>query len=189
MRLASHEAHELNELLLSCTNTIQSMALFLNQAQDPELKDMLTRHYPAHIQDYNMKVEFAKMTMGSQDQLQVAALNMSAYVPAAQPQYPAFQPQVKLSQLDDRAIAASYLLTLKRAGREYAWAAFECTTPQLRAFLEDAFRMCSHQSYEVWGYMARKGWYPVAWAQPGVMQAIGQIYQEVPYQQPQTMYQ
>ncbi|KIL40859.1 spore coat protein [Gordoniibacillus kamchatkensis] len=189
MQLAAHEAHELNELLLSCTNSIQSMALFLNQATDPELRDMIARHYPAHIQDYNMKVEFAKQTMGSRDQLNVPELQMAAGMPPAQQQYPAFQPQVKLSQLDDRSIATSYLLTLKRSGRDYAWGAFECSTPQLRAFLEDAFRMCSHQAYEVWAYMARKGWYPVAMAQPGVMQTLGQIYQEVPYQQPMNVYQ
>lgn len=45
MRLASHEAAELNELLMSCTNSIQSMALFINQAQDPELRSMIQRHY------------------------------------------------------------------------------------------------------------------------------------------------
>ena len=74
------------------------------------------------------------------------------------------QPQVKLSQLDDRSIATSYLLTLKRAGRDYDWAAFECSVPQLRSFLKGAFRMCSHQAFEVWTYMARKGWDPVAMA-------------------------
>jgi len=189
MRLGSHEAHELSELLLSCTNTVQSMALFLDQATDPELRDMIARHYPAHIQDYNMKVEFAKQAAGSSDRLNVPNLQIPGNLPGSQQQYPPIQPQVKLSQLDDRSIATSYLLTLKRSGRDYAWAAFECSTPQLRAFLEDAFRLCSHQSYEVWNYMARKGWYPVAVAQPNVMQAMGQIYQEVPYQQPMNVYQ
>ncbi|MCP3775794.1 spore coat protein [Paenibacillus sp. MZ04-78.2] len=190
MRLASHEAHELNELLLSCTNSIQCMALFLNQATDPELRDMIARQYPAHIQDYNMKVEFAKQATGSADKLNVPELQqIQGNVPNFQQQYPAVQPQVKLSQLDDRSIATSYLLTLKRAGREYAWAAFECSTPQLRLFLEDAFKMCSHQAFEVWNYMARKGWYPVAIAQRNVMQAMGQTFQPVPYQQPAAVYQ
>jgi len=86
MQLASHEAHELNELLMSCTNSIQMMALFLNQAQDPELRDMIARHYPAHIQDYNMKVEFARQTAGSRDQLNVAAMPAAGeIVPARRP--------------------------------------------------------------------------------------------------------
>ncbi|MCM3078764.1 hypothetical protein [Brevibacillus invocatus] len=71
MQLGIHEACELNELLMSCTNSIQSMALFMEQAQDPELKDMILRHFSVHVQDYNMKVEFATQATGSLDQLNV----------------------------------------------------------------------------------------------------------------------
>jgi Spore coat protein len=187
MRLGSHEAHELNELLLSCTNSIQSMALFINQAGDPELKDMIVRHYSVHVQDYNMKVEYASQ-MFSRDQLNVPALAMHPVMEQPAAQYPGLQPKVQLQQLDDRAIATSYLLTLKRAGREYAWSAMECSTPQLRAFLEDAFRMCSHQAYEVWAYMARKGLYPVQYATTAAIQAMQQIYQPVPQHNPAQLY-
>ncbi|AWB45679.1 spore coat protein [Paenibacillus sp. CAA11] len=190
MQLAAHEALELNELLLSCTNSIQSMALFLNQAQDRELHDMIARHYAVHIQDYNMKVEFASKPQGSPDRLNVPNLQNVGGAPAPmQPmQLSPVQPQVKLNQLDDRSIATSYLLTLKRAGREYAWSAFECSTIQLRMFLEDAFRMCSHQAYEVWSYMARKGWYMVSAAPQPTLQGMGSMYREVPYHQPMDTY-
>jgi len=188
VNLAAHEASELNELLMSCTNSIQSMALFINQAQDPQLREMIQRHFSVHVQDYNMKVEFAQQSFGSRDQLNVPPLNLQAAMPIPAGQYPPFQPQVQLGQLDDRAIATSYLLTLKRAGREYAWSAFETATPQLRSFLEDAFRMCSHQSYEVWQYMASKGWYPVIMAPEPTINTFGNIYQEVPYQQPANLY-
>lgn len=187
MPLGSHEAHELNELLLSCTNSIQCMALFLNQARDPELKNMIARHYDVHIQDYNMKVEFANRAY-SPDALNIPGLQMNVAVPSPSVQYPPLQPQVQLSQLDDRAIATSYLLTLKRAGREYAWSAFECSTPQLRSFLEDAFRMCSHQSFEVWQYMARKGLYPVVMASNEAINAMQQIYHSVPEHTPAQLY-
>ncbi len=189
MPLGSHEAHELNELLMSCTNSIQSMALFLEQAQDPELRDMIARHYSVHVQDYNMKLEFARQSI-SRDQLNVPSLTMTATMPL--PSSQAFvqpvQPQVKLSRLDDRAIATSYLLTLKRSGREYAWSSFETSTPQLRVFLEDAFRMCSHQSFEVWQYMARRGWYGVSYATQGEIRTMQNMYREVPYQQPMNAY-
>lgn len=189
MQLGAHEAQELNELLLSCTNSIQSMALFINEAQDPELKSMIQRHYAAHIQDYNMKVEFVTKQAGSTDHLRVPDLAPMQSVPVyPQNPYAPIQPQVKLTRLDDRAIASNYLLTLKRAGREYAWSAFETTTPALRSFLEDAFRMCSHQSYEVWQYMVRKGWYAVSFAPQETVQTLGAVYQEVPYHQPMAVY-
>jgi spore coat protein CotF len=179
--LGAHEAHELSELLMSCTNSIQSMGLFLEQAQDQELRNMIAGHFAVHIQDYNMKVEYVSKAM-SRDQLNVPGLNLNPIMPPNGMNMQPVQPQVKLTRLDDRAIATSYLLTLKRAGREYAWAAFETSTPQLRAFLEDAFRMCSHQSFEVWQYMARKGWYPVVQAPKSTMQTLQQTFQPVPYQ-------
>lgn len=188
MPLGSHEAHELNELLLSCTNSIQSMALFINQASDPVLKNMITRHYAVHVQDYNMKVEYANRFY-SPDQLNVPPMQMNTNVQMMAPQqYPPIQPQVQLQQLNDRAIVTSYLLTLKRAGREYAWSAFECSTPQLRSFLENAFQMCSHQAFEVWQYMASKGYYATAPASQEVVQSMQQIYQPVPEHQPGRLY-
>jgi spore coat protein CotF len=185
--LGSHEAHELNELLMSCTNSIQSMGLFLEQAQDPELRSMIAGHFSVHVQDYNMKVEYASKAI-SYDQLNVPPLNLNALLPQRQMNVQPVQPEVKLAKLNDRAIATSYLLTLKRAGREYAWSAFEASTPQLRAFLEDAFRMCSHQAYDVWQYMARKGWYPVVQASNQSVHAIQHMYQQVPFQQPANLY-
>jgi spore coat protein CotF len=188
MPLGSHEAHELSELLLSCTNSIQSMALFIEQATEPELKNMITRHYAVHVQDYNMKVEFANSTF-SPDMLNVPELRTDMPAPTPAMQYQPVEPKVKLQKLDDRAIATSYLLNLKRAGRDYAWAAFECSTPQLRLFLEDAFRMCSHQAFEVWQYLASKGQYPVIMASSEAVSAMQQIYKPVPQHQPELMYQ
>lgn len=133
-----------------------------------------------------MKVEFATQPNGSQDQLNVPPLSGLSVNPPA-PNQPV-QPQVKVSQLDDRAIATSYLLTLKRAGRDYAWATFECTVPHLRSFLEDAFRMCSHQSFEVWSYMVREGWYPAIPAPSEAMNAMGHIYQKVQIHEPMAVY-
>ncbi|MGO0059869.1 spore coat protein [Brevibacillus fluminis] len=185
MKLGIHEACELNELLMSCTNSINSMALFSEQAKDQELKDMILRHFSVHVQDYNMKVEFATQQSGSSDQLNVPPLQTLSVTPA---QVQPVQPQVKRNDLDDRSIATSYLLTLKRAGREYAWAAFECTVPQLRSFLEDAFKMCSHQAYEVWAFMVKKGWYPAIPAPQEAMQAMGQIYQKVQIHEPMAVY-
>lgn len=189
MQMLAHEMAELNELIMGCTNSIQSMALFVNQAQDPELRNMIQRHYAVHVQDYNMKVEFAKRQAGSTDTLNVPTMptDTPMQIPQA-PQMVPIQPEVRLQRLDDRAIATSYLLTLKRSGREYAWSAFETSTPQLRAFLEDAFRMCSHQAFEVWQFMVRRGWYATPMAPQQAVQQMSSTYQEVPYHQPMQTY-
>lgn len=188
VNLLAHEMSELNELLMGCTNSIQSMALFIDQAQDPMLREMIQRHYASHVQDYNMKVEFAKQRFGSTDHLNVPALPTPTTMNVQSMQWTPIQPQVKLHQLDDRAISTSYLLTLKRSGREYAWAAFETSTPQLRGFLENAFAMCSHQAFEIWQYMVQKGWYAASMAPAQAVRTLAGFYQEVPYHQPANVY-
>lgn len=189
MQLAGHELHDLNELTLSCVNSITNMGLFINQAQDPELKGMLTRQFPYHLRDYNKKVEYLQQAAGSQApfpvpemQVKLASFTQPPTMPA-----PGVTPRTDAQALNDREIATAYLLTLKRAGREYAWATMEMSNPEIRLFLEDAFRMCARQAYEVWEYMAQKGWYPL---QPAPQQAISTMagmYNLVPEQQANMM--
>lgn len=181
MQLAEHEFHDLNELILSCVNTITNMAHFLEIAQDQELKGLLQQHFAAHIQDYNIKVEYVQNPNGATTKLQVPPLNPSfnhnTDIYSQIPQSPQpVMPRTQVPQFNDREIATAYLLTLKRAGREYAWAAMEATKPQLRQFLEDAFTMASHHAYDVWQWMAKRGYYPLQQAPQDAMQMIGQMY-------------
>ncbi len=177
MTLGLHEACELNELLLSCTNSINSMGLFLNQVKCAELKSIIQKHMAAHIQDYNMKVEWASKEQSTQ-KLQVPPMP-AATSPTPSGQTQPVMPNPQTTALDDRAIATSYLLTLKRAGREYAWATFETTDPQLRTFLEDAFEMCSRHAYEIGQYMISKGYYPISTVPEAYMSQLSGTYQTV----------
>jgi spore coat protein CotF len=181
MPLAAHEVCELSELLTSCLNSINSMGLFINSVKDAELKGIIQKHMAAHVQDYNMKAEWVSK-MASNDQLNVPAMPTATPITST-PQVQPVQPNPNTTALDDRSIAVSYLLTLKRAGREYAWAAFETTDPQLRKFLEDCFTMCSRHSYEVWGWLTKKGYYPLEPASQTLLQKVSQTFQLVPEKQ------
>jgi spore coat protein CotF len=177
MALNMHEACELNELLMSCTNSINSMGFFISQVKCQELKSLLQKHMAAHVQDYNMKVEWA--TKGtSQQKLQVPPMPTktgNGTHKLAQ----ATMPDPNTTALNDRAIATSYLLTLKRSGRDYAWATFEASDPLLRSFLEDAFTMCSRNAFEVGEYMMKNGYYPSEPADTMYLQKLGQTYEPV----------
>jgi spore coat protein CotF len=81
--------------------------------------------------------------------------------------------------MDDREISTAYLLTLKRAGREYAWAAMEASDPGLREFLKDAFTMSCNHAYEVWQWMVKKGYYPLEAAPQNEINIMSSIYNEV----------
>ncbi len=182
MKLAAHELHDLNELTMSCVNSITNMGYMLHHVQDPEFKAILERHLPLHIRDYNMKVEFLNKIDGAKKELpllredtKVTNETLQMVQPA-----PAIQPRTIVENMNDREMATAYLLTLKRAGREYAWSAMEMVNPEIRSFCQTAFMMsCSH-AYDMWQYMASKGYYPVENANPEDISKIGSMYQIVP---------
>lgn len=186
MQLAVHEAQDLHELAASCVNSITNMACFMNQVQDTELKSILQNHFPLHIQDYNMKVEYLSKTEGSTSKLTVPNLQpvLQSFTQAPINPLPV-APRTMVQQFNDREIATAYLLTLKRSGREYAWAAMEMSNPEIRSFLEDAFRMCSHHAYDVWQWMVKKGYYPLEPAANTTLATLGNFYQLV--QEPMAM--
>jgi len=187
MKLAAHELNILSELTMSCVNSITSMAYMLKHVQDPQLKSILEKHFPLHVRDYNMKVEFLHQASGAEKELPLLKETgqLSDYTQSVFSQYPPIQPRILIDNMDDREMATAYLLTLKRAGREYAWNAMEAANPELRAFLQTAFMMsCSH-AYDVWQYMVSKGYYPLEAAQPDVIGKVGGMFQVVPEDQPQ----
>ena len=180
MQLAAHEVHDLNELTLSCVNSVTNMAFFINQAKDPELKSILQKHFPYHVKDYNTKVEYLSRKSGARTGLPVPEFTqiIDNYTQATT-NTKSVTPRTDVQELDDREIATAYLLTLKRAGREYAWAAMEASNPEIRTFLEDAFRMSSHHAYDVWQWMVKKGYYPLEAASAETLGTMASIYKTV----------
>lgn len=152
MQLSTNELSQLSELILSCVNSITSMGLFKNMVQDMELKSILENHLPIHIQDYNIKVEYVKNASTPTQKLNVPVLKkvLEDFTKSPVNTIESTTPNTNATTLNDREIATSYLLTLKRAGREYAWSAMEVSNPDLREFLKDAFTMSCNHAYEVW---------------------------------------
>lgn len=180
MQLAAHEVQDLNELTLSCVNSITNMALFIQQAQEPELKSLLQKHFPYHVKDYNTKVEYLSRTNGAKTGLAVPDIsNIIQEYTHANTNIKSVTPRTNLQSFNDREIATAYLLTLKRAGREYAWAAMEMGNPEIRMFLEDAFRMCSHQAHDIWQWMVKQGYYPLEAAPAETLGIMASMYKVV----------
>jgi len=124
---------DLNELTMSCVNSISNMAYMIDHITDLELKSIVERHFPFHVRDYNMKVEFLNQTTGAHKELpllkeQQTLNNLTSSVFS---QYPSIQPRILIQNFNDREMATNYLLTLKRAGREYAWSAMETMSGQV----------------------------------------------------------
>jgi spore coat protein CotF len=187
MRLAAHELHDLNELTMSCVNSITNMAYMLEHVQDPKFKSILERHFPLHIRDYNMKVEFLNAMDGAKRELSLLKEdgNLQDFTNGMKSLYTPVQPRTMVEDMNDREMATAYLLTLKRAGREYAWSAMEMANPEIRSFCQTAFMMsCSH-AYDMWQYMVEKGYYALEPADTAMISKMGSMYQIVPENQPQ----
>lgn len=181
MKLTICELSYLNELITSCVNTITCMSLFQNQATDEELKSLLSTHFPIHVEDYNRKVEFVKNVDTASGKLNVPELNTSIFTEdvtnskIAKP----ITVNTNVTKLNDREIALSYFLTLKRAGKEYAIASMEATNPTLRQFLKDAYTMSCNHSYEVYEWMAKHQYYPILLATGEQTGDISSIYSTI----------
>lgn len=163
MKLTIAELSQLNELILSCSNTITCMSLFKNQVQDMELKSLLDTQFPIHVEDYNKKVEFVKNLETASGKLGVPNVNISIFDQNTDESKPAIPDTINtnVNKFNDREIATCYLLTLKRAGKEYAVASMEATNPKLREFLKDAYTMACNHAYEIWQWMAKNNFYPL----------------------------
>ncbi|MDP4110432.1 MAG: spore coat protein [Bacillota bacterium] len=180
MELAAHEAYDLHELTVSCVNSITNMALFLSCVKDPELKSLIEKHFPYHIKDYNTKVEYLSRSAGSKTGLPVPQItNILDNYTKAQTNAVPVTPRTEVRELNDREIATAYLLTLKRAGREYAWSAMEASNPEIRGFLQNAFMMSCNHAYDVWQWMVKKGYYPLETASAETMGVFGSMYKTV----------
>ena len=83
-------------------------------------------------------------------------------------------------KLNDREIALSYFLTLKRAGKEYAIASMEATNPNLRQFLKDAYTMSCNHAFEVYEWMAKNNYYPIVLSTGEQSGNIAGIYNTIP---------
>ena len=178
MKLTICELSYLNELISSCVNTITCLSLFKNQVQDEELKNILNEQFPIHVEDYNLKVEFVKDINTASGKLNVPELNTNIFPQEVNQTQPAIPVTVNtnVQTLNDREIALSYFLTLKRAGKEYAISSMEATNPKLRQFLKDAYTMSCNHSYEIYEWMAKHKYYPIIVAEGNQTGEIGGIY-------------
>ncbi|KIY23776.1 spore coat protein [Mesobacillus subterraneus] len=181
MQLSTHELYQLNELTMSCVNSLTNMAYMLHHVQDPEFKMILERHYPMHVRDYNMKVEFLnKLEVPTKTIPMLKNIVHNNAIATNNVKTLPIQPRTEMENMNDREMATAYLLTLKRAGREYAWSAMEMVHPDIRAFCQTAFIMSSSHAYDVWQYMVERGYYPVRQASSEQITEIGAMYEIVP---------
>ncbi|MFY0543667.1 spore coat protein [Brevibacillus sp. H7] len=155
----AHEVLELHEVLNAAIDACNTLQLFGSYVHDLELKQMLTAQLQFMQNEYNSMVHLVQgVGIG-------AAVPYRANVqltPSAVAKPLQTQPHSNAGQMDDRDVA-SVMLGLHKSGAKLKMsAALEAANPQIRNVLLQSAINCANQAYEVWGFMQRRGYYPLA---------------------------
>lgn len=156
----AHEVIELHEVLDTTINAINTLQLIFPYAKEHELRQMMTTHLQFITGEYNNMVNVAH-GLGTGTSVPYRPLShlpqMSSYTT---PVYN--MPNAHPNQIDDHDVAGAMLCAHKAGAKLKMSAALEAANPQIRNMLLQGSVNCANQAYDVWGYMQRRGYYPLA---------------------------
>jgi spore coat protein CotF len=167
---------EVHELLNEKMNMINHFSFYAQQAQLPELRDMIARQLQAAVQSYDQLVAYTHDYS--------AANRQTPYgMPQVQPQqvqYGLHQPgpyAPMQGQFDDRQIACSMLSCHKNSAKNHMAGSLECADPNVRQMLVGSAVDCSNHAYEVFLFLNRMGVYQVPTMQDHTAKTFLHSYQ------------
>ncbi|MCM3789049.1 spore coat protein [Domibacillus indicus] len=162
MPFGAHETLEVHEILLEKVNMITHFNLYLQEAQNPELRDLIMRHRQEEIRSYDEIVAY------THDYNAAAPVPPMTNVKGVSPQNIQYglnnPPQVEPrtgAALGDTEIASAVLCAHKNAAKNGMWAALETADPNLRRMLLNSAANCANQAYEVFLFMNKQGTYQI----------------------------
>jgi spore coat protein CotF len=162
MPYGAHETMEVHEILLEKVNMITHFNIYLQEAQNPELRDMIVRHQQEEIRSYN---EIVSYTHDYNAGVPIPPMTNIKAVSPQNIQYglnnpTQFEPRAE-TKLGDAEVARAMLCCHKNAARNGMWATLETADPNLRRMLLNSAANCANQAYEVFLFMNKQGLYQV----------------------------
>jgi spore coat protein CotF len=162
MPFGAHETMEVHEALNEKINMINHFALYTQQTQNEQLRQMMQRHLQSAIQSYDQLVAYTHDYNGGQQRRQAQGM---LNVEPQNIQYglnnpPQHAPQMQ-GQLNDEQIAFALLSCHKNSARNSMISALECADPNIREMMLMSANSCANQAYEVFMFMNQQGQYQV----------------------------
>ncbi|WP_066635974.1 spore coat protein [Desulfolucanica intricata] len=171
MKFGIHETMEMHEVLRESVSMIDHYAMYLNQCQDQDLRNILERQQRHMIDDYQRKINVMQghgidTTTAPRLSIESTGIETNRLTNTMGPQYgiqrtTPIHPNPDSRRLNDRSIAQGALLFHKCGAVRSTNAALECAEPHLRDLLMSSARSCMEMSYELFQYMNQRGWYQV----------------------------
>jgi spore coat protein CotF len=180
MPFGAHETMEVHEALNEKINMINHFALYTQQTQNEQLRQMLQRHLQSAIQSYDQLVSYTHDYQSGQQRKQSQGM-----IPA-QPQniqYGLSNPQQQAPQLqgqfNDNQIAFALLCCHKNSAKNAMASALECADPNILEMMVMRANTCANQDYEEYKYMNQQGQYQVTKMQDQTAKTFLHTYQPV----------
>jgi spore coat protein CotF len=180
MPFGAHETMEVHEALNEKINKINHLALYTQQTQNAQLRQMIQRHLQTEIQSYDQLVSYTHDYQSGQRLNQVQGMintqpqNIQYGLNQPQQQSPQLQ-----GQLDDNQIAFALLNCHKNSAKNAMSSALECADPNIREMMLMSAHTCANQAYEVFMFMNQQGQYQVPTMQDHTAKTFLHAYQPV----------
>jgi spore coat protein CotF len=156
-----HELFDVHEMLGGTISTLNLYTICREHIQDQELKAMLDRHYQHITNEYNACIQ--AFQTGKDPSMPTQTYNMKQendFIYGLSPSQPK-KPIQNVSELNDEAISALILGTLKSNASLRAMATLELTNPVLRRVLADGIPNWIEMAYELSIWQNKKHFYQV----------------------------
>ncbi|GFR39522.1 coat protein F [Insulibacter thermoxylanivorax] len=188
MPFGAHETMEVHEILNEKINMINHFAWYMQNCQDPQLRNMIERHMQTIVSSYDELVHYTHDYSRARPQ---------AYgMPHTSPQqinYGLDHPSSKAPNLhgqwNDTMIASAVLCAHKNSAKNHMMASLEIADPNIRQMLVNGAVSCSNQAYEVFRYMNERGIYQVPKMNDHTAKTFLHTYQPAMQQMNQTLNQ
>lgn len=176
MNHGGHEVFDVHEVLSGTIGTLNLYMLLRQHVKDPELRDMMDRHYQFILDEYNLTCECFKTGQRPSKRTESYMMkqdNQFTYgLKASQPKKPWQSP----SEISDEFIAGSLLGAAKSAASMKTIAALESTNPVVRRVLAASVPNCIEMAYEISLYQNKHQYYQVPLLAQQDMQQMLNMY-------------
>jgi spore coat protein CotF len=173
MNHGGHELFDVHEVLSGSVGTMNQYMMFRQHVKDPELLDILNRHYQFMQEEYNITVEC--FTTGQNPSKPTQSYKMTQgndFIYGMKPSQPK-KPFQSVSEISDEFISSCMLASCKMGASSKTMAALEVTNPVVRRVLADSVPNCIEMAYELSIYQNKHHYYQVPQlAQQDMMQLL-----------------
>lgn len=186
----AHEVMELHEVLNCAVDALNTIQLYAPHVTDPDLAQLVYHQMTFMQNEYNSMVHTVQ-GVGAGESLPYRPKRQMQAPFSGMPNPAAFsmqqQPNLHPSEVNDADVASALLGIHKAGAKGKLHASLEASHPQIREMLLQGAINCSHQAYEVWQYMERKGYYPLAVFPHTTSSQLLRAYQPLKQAMPQPM--